>query len=90
MTINKKVLESYLRHLAGALFSAIATIATITGKSPIGFESTDWFAVANSLWVATLPVLFRYFNKQDPAFGKVAEALAGEVTKALKNKSTKK
>lgn len=90
MTINKSVLESYLRHLGGALFSAVATIATITGKSPVGFESTDWFAVANSLWVAVLPVLFRYFNKQDPAFGKVAEALAGEVTKKLKAKSTKK
>jgi hypothetical protein len=90
MTINKKVLESYLRHLGGALFSAVAAIATISGKSPIDFGSTDWFAVANSLWVATLPVLFRYFNKQDPVFGKVAEALAGEVTKTLKSKSTKK
>lgn len=90
MTINKSILESYLRHLGGALFSAIATISTITGKSPVGFESTDWFAVANSLWVAILPVLFRYFNKQDPAFGKVAEVLANEVTKTLKLKSTKK
>lgn len=90
MTINKSILESYLRHLGGALFSAVATISTISGVSPLQFESTDWFAVANSLWVAVLPVLFRYFNKQDPAFGKVAEALAGEVTKALKNKSTKK
>ena len=90
MTINKNIIESYLRHLGGALFSAVATIATITGKSPVAFESTDWFAVANSLWVATLPVLFRYFNKQDPMFGKVAEALAGEVTKTLKSKSTKK
>jgi glutamate-1-semialdehyde aminotransferase len=69
---------------------SVAAIATISGKSPIDFGSTDWFAVANSLWVATLPVLFRYFNKQDPVFGKVAEALAGEVTKTLKSKSTKK
>jgi hypothetical protein len=90
MTINKNILESYLRHLGGALFSAVATIATITGKSPVAFESADWFAVANSLWVATLLVLLRYFNKQDPMFGKVAEALAGEVTKTLKSKSTKK
>jgi len=90
MTINKSILESYLRHLGGALFSAVATISTINGVSPLQFESTDWFAVANSLWVAVLPVLFRYFNKQDPVFGKIAEALASEVTKTLKNKSTKK
>jgi hypothetical protein len=90
MTISKNILESYLRHLGGALFSAVATISTINGTSPLQFEATDWFAVANALWVAILPVLFRYFNKQDPVFGKVAEALADEVTKTLKTKSTKK
>lgn len=90
MTINKRILESYLRHLGGALFSAVATISTITGKSPVAFELTDWFAVANSLWVAVLPVLYRYFNKQDPMFGKIADVLADEVTKKLESKSTKK
>ena len=87
MNINKAILESYLRHLGGAIFSAIATVSALTGQSPVEFGSDDWYAVANALWVAVLPVLVRYFNKKDPAFGKVAEAVGAEVGKKLKPKS---
>lgn len=87
MTINKLVLESYLRHLGGAVFSAIASVSAITGQTPIQFGSNDWFAVTNALWVAILPVLIRYFNKKDPAFGVVAEVVGKEVEKKLKQKS---
>jgi hypothetical protein len=87
MTVNKALLESYLRHLGGALFSAIATVSTLTGQSPLDFSSGDWYAVANALWVAILPVLVRFFNKKDPAFGKVAEAIGEEVGRKLKAKS---
>jgi len=88
--MNKAILESYLRHLGGAVFSAIVGVSTVSGLSPVAFGSGEWFGVANALWVAVLPVLVRYFNKKDPAFGKVAEAVALEVTKKLKTKSSKK
>jgi len=88
--MNKAILESYLRHLGGAVFSAIVGVSTVSGLSPVAFGSGEWFGVANALWVAVLPVLIRYFNKKDPAFGKVAEAVAEEITKKLKTKSSKK
>jgi hypothetical protein len=88
--MNKSVVESYLRHLGGAAFSAIVGVSTVSGLSPVAFGSGEWFGVANALWVAVLPVLIRYFNKKDPAFGKVAEAVAEEITKKLKTKSSKK
>jgi len=88
--MNKEILESYLRHLGGAVFSAVVGVSTVSGLSPVAFGSGEWFGVANALWVAVLPVLIRYFNKKDPAFGKVAEAVAGEITKKLKTKSSKK
>lgn len=88
--MNKAILESYLRHLGGAVFSAIVGVSTVSGLSPVAFGSGEWFGVANALWVAVLPVLVRYFNKKDPAFGKVAEAVAVEVTKKLKTRSSKK
>ena len=90
MALNKAIAESYLRHLGGAVFSAIVGVSTVSGLSPFAFGSGEWYAVANALWVAILPVLIRYFNKQDPAFGKVAEAVGKEVSKKLKTKSSKK
>lgn len=88
--MNKAVLESYLRHLGGAVFSAIVGVSAVSDLSPFNFGLGEWFGVANALWVAVLPVLIRYFNKKDPAFGKVAEAVAEEITKKLKTKSSKK
>lgn len=88
MKLNKKALESYGRHLLGAVISGIAAIGALTGKSPIEFASGDWWAVANSVWVAVVPVALRYFNTKDPAFGKVAEAVAAEVTTKIKAKSS--
>jgi len=88
--MNKALIESYLRHLGGAVFSAIATVAALTGKSPVAFALDDWYAVANALWVAVLPVCVRYFNKKDPAFGKVAESVGAEIGKKIKSKSKTK
>lgn len=87
MKLNKAALESYGRHLLGAVISAIAAIGAMTGKSPVDFASGDWWAVANSVWIAVVPVALRYFNTKDPAFGKVAEAVAKEVTKKINAKS---
>ena len=81
------MLDSYGRHLLGAVIAAVAAIGALTGKSPVDFVSGDWWAVANSVWVAIVPVAMRFFNTQDPAFGKIAEAVTKEVGKKINAKS---
>jgi hypothetical protein len=87
MKLNKAAIDSYGRHLLGAVIAAVAAIGALTGKSPVDFASGDWWAVANSVWVAIVPVAMRYFNSKDPAFGKVAESVAKEVGKKINSKS---
>jgi hypothetical protein len=63
MKISKEqqaLLASYARSVLGA---ALATYAA----------TTDWKAALNSLWAAALPVVLRYLNPNDTAFGKGAE-----------------
>lgn len=55
--INKAMLASYGRSVLGA---AVAVYVS-TG---------DVKMAANALWAATLPVILRYLNSNDPAFGK--------------------
>jgi len=88
MKLNKSMIDSYGRHLLGAVIAAVAAIGALTGKSPIDFASGDWWAVANSVWVATVPVALRFFNSKDPAFGKIAENVAKEVGKKINAKSS--
>jgi hypothetical protein len=57
----KAMLASYGRSLIGAGFAAY----TASGG--------DVKAVANAIWAAALPVLMRYFNSADAAFGRTAE-----------------
>lgn len=57
---QKKMLASYARSVLGA---AVATYAA----------TSDFKAALNSLWAAALPVVLRYLNPKDTAFGKVAE-----------------
>lgn len=56
---QKAMIASYGRSVLGA---AVATFAA-TG---------DIKSAANALWAAALPVLVRYFNPKDAAFGKKA------------------
>jgi hypothetical protein len=44
--------------------------------------------VANALWASLIPVIIRWVNKKDPAFGAVAEAAAKEVTKKISTAAT--
>jgi len=88
LKINKAAIESYGRHLLGAVISAIATISALTGLSPLEFNTQEWWTVANSVWVAVLPVALRYLNTKDPAYGRVAESIAKEVGKQIKSKSS--
>jgi hypothetical protein len=59
-TEHKALLASYARSVLGA---AVATYAA----------TSDIKMAANALWAAALPVLMRYLNPGDAAFGKGAE-----------------
>lgn len=82
--MNKALIESYLRNLLGQVVGAITIVASTSGiGSPIDFGQAEWLLVANSLWASLVPVALRYINKKDPAFGRVAESAAKEVTKKI-------
>ena len=61
MKFNSKALEIWAKWTAGMVASSIATI----GKFPLDLTAADWKAVANSLWVALLPVLIKWVNPKD-------------------------
>ena len=54
---NKALLASYGRSVLGA---AVSTYAA----------TQDWKVTLNALWAAALPVIMRYLNPNDAAFGK--------------------
>lgn len=82
--MNKAALESYLRNLAGQVIGAVMIVSQTSGiSSPLDFTGAEWLLVANALWASLVPVALRYINKSDPAFGRVAEVAAKEVTKKL-------
>lgn len=82
--MNKLAIESYLRNLLGQVIAAVIIVTQTSGiASPIDFTTGEWLLVANALWASLIPVLLRWVNKKDPAFGMVAEAAAKEVTKKL-------
>ena len=58
---HKAIAASYARSVLGA---AVATYAA----------TSDVKLAANALWAAALPVLMRYLNPKDAAFGKSTEA----------------
>jgi type IV secretory pathway TrbD component len=91
----KAMADSYLRNLLGAALALITTTMANSGvASPLDFGTGEWLTVANGLWAAAVPTLLRYVNKQDPAFGLIAEVATKEVSKKLseaaKKASTKK
>jgi hypothetical protein len=59
-------------------------------SSPLEFGSAEWLLVANALWGSLIPTALRWANKKDPAFGRVAEAVAKEAGKKLAAKSKAK
>jgi len=56
---QKAMLASYARSVLGA---AVSTYAA----------TQDWKVTLNALWAALLPVVMRYLNSNDTAFGKGA------------------
>jgi type IV secretory pathway TrbD component len=51
--------------------------------SPLDFGVGEWLTVANGLWAAAVPTLLRWVNAKDPAFGRIAEVAAAEVSKKI-------
>jgi hypothetical protein len=86
----KTMLDSYLRNLLGVVLALVTTTMASAGlSSPLDFGTSEWLTVANGLWAALVPTLLRYINKQDPAFGLVAEVAAKEVSKKLSEAAKK-
>ena len=86
--MNKAMIESYVRNLAGQVIGAVMIVIQTSGiSSPLDFGSSEWLLVANALWASLVPVALRYVNKKDPAFGKVAEAAAADVSKKIVKKA---
>lgn len=83
-TENKAMLGSYLRNLLGVTLALMLTTMQAAGAaSPLDFGVGEWLTLANGLWAAAIPTVIRYFNKKDPAFGQIAEAISKEVSKKL-------
>lgn len=85
MTKNMEaMLESYARNLVGQILGAVSIVMSAKGMaSPLEFSTGEWLLVANTLWASAVPTLIRWANKKDPAFGRVAEAVAKEATAKL-------
>ena len=78
------MIDSYLRNLLGVVLALVTTTMANKGlASPLDFAVGDWLTVANGLWAAAVPTLLRWVNAKDPAFGRVAEVVAAEVTKKI-------
>ena len=89
--MNKAAIESYARNLLGQVIAASMVVAQAKGiSSPLEFGSAEWLLVANALWGSLIPTALRWANKKDPAFGRVAEAVAKEAGKKLAAKSKAK
>jgi hypothetical protein len=86
--MNKAMIESYARNLLGQVIAAVTIVSAASNISnPANFGSHEWLLVANALWASLVPVALRYFNKKDPAFGKVAAVGLAELANML-NKAT--
>lgn len=71
---QKAAVASYSRSLLAAVLGAVATVMAVKNYgTPFDLTGEDWKAVSNSLWAAFLPVLTRWANKNDAAFGRGAE-----------------
>lgn len=88
--MNKAMIESYLRNLLGVVLALVTTTAANAGvASPLDFGAAEWLTVANGVWAAAIPTVIRYLNTKDPAFGRIAEVAAAEVSKKIEAETKK-
>jgi hypothetical protein len=90
MKINQALIESYARNLLGQVIAAATIVSSTSHVSITNFGSHEWGLVANSLWASLVPVILRYVNKKDPAFGLVAEQATAVLSKTIAKKTTAK
>lgn len=64
--MNKAMLASYGRAFLATVLGAIFAM----GKLPTEFTQAEWLAVANTVWIAVIPVAIRWLNPNDPVFGR--------------------
>jgi len=89
--MNKAMLESYARNLLGQVVAGVVVVSSTTGiGSPLDFGQSEWLLVANSLWASLIPVVLRWVNKKDPAFGPFAETATATITKKISTAASKK
>jgi len=89
--MNKAMIESYVRNFAGQVMGAVMIVMQTSGiSSPLNFGQGEWLLVANALWASLIPVVLRFVNKKDAAFGRIAEVVAKEAGKKLAAETVKK
>jgi len=89
--MNKAMLESYVRNLLGQVVAGVVVVSSTTGiGSPLDFGQNEWLLVANSLWASAIPMILRWVNKKDPAFGPFAETATATITKKISTAASKK
>lgn len=88
--MNKAMIDSYLRNLLGVVLALVTTAMANAGvASPLDLGIGEWLTVANGLWAAAIPTVIRYLNTKDPAFGRIAEVAAAEVSKKIATEAKK-
>jgi hypothetical protein len=83
---QKAMLASYGRSFLAAMTATFMA----TGGDLLALDADTLKAILASGIAAVLPVALRYINKQDPAFGKIAEVIATEGLKKLTKKAPAK
>jgi hypothetical protein len=83
---QKAMLASYGRSFLAAMTATFMA----TGGDLFALDIDTLKAILASGIAAVLPVALRYINKQDPAFGKIAEVVATEGLKKLTKKAPAK
>ncbi len=83
---QKAMLASYGRSFLAAMTATFMA----TGGDLFALDVDTVKAILASGIAAVLPVALRYINKQDPAFGKIAEVIANEGLKKLTKKAPAK
>ena len=93
--MNRAMIDSYLRNLLGVVLALVTTAMASAGvSSPLDLGTGEWLGVLNGVWAAAVPTVIRYLNTKDPAFGRIADSVAGEIAakidEAAKNASVPK
>ena len=83
---QKAMLASYGR----SFFASMVTAFMATGGDLFALDADTAKGILAAGIASVLPVALRYLNKQDPAFGKIAEVVAKEGMTKLTKKTTLK